>query len=114
MLPLVASRMVTPGRSFPCRSASSIMVRAMRSFTEPPGLRLSSFAHSSTKGRSPTGVPLPGSGSRRMAPSGVSPMRSRGLLLRSVGSGIASVSVAVRSLAGREPAVAESYGTRSL
>ena len=43
VLPLVASRMRMPGLSSPRDSPSSIMLRAMRSFTEPPGLALSSF-----------------------------------------------------------------------
>ncbi len=44
MLPLVGSTMVPPGWSAPEASAASIMRVAMRSFTEPPGLRYSTFA----------------------------------------------------------------------
>ena len=40
MLPLVGSTMVPPGPSFPSRSAASIMICAMRSFTEPPGIQV--------------------------------------------------------------------------
>ncbi len=39
VLPLVGSMMVMPGLSLPDFSASWIMWRAMRSLTEPPGLR---------------------------------------------------------------------------
>src|SRR5262245_40467843 len=41
VLPLVASTMVPPGPSRPRRSASSTMLRATRSFIEPPGFRYS-------------------------------------------------------------------------
>ncbi len=41
MLPAVASISVMPGRSTPRASASSTIAFAMRSFTEPPGLRCS-------------------------------------------------------------------------
>ncbi|CAM5352892.1 hypothetical protein STENM327S_04610 [Streptomyces tendae] len=44
MLPLVGSTIVPPGRSSPLFSAASIMRRAMRSFTEPPGLKYSTLA----------------------------------------------------------------------
>src|SRR3954454_11448558 len=44
VLPEVGSTMVPPGFSFPSRSAASIIGRPMRSFTEPPGFRYSSFA----------------------------------------------------------------------
>ena len=37
VLPLVGSMMVAPGRSRPCFSASSIIARATRSLTLPPG-----------------------------------------------------------------------------
>jgi hypothetical protein len=43
--------MVPPGRSSPDRSAASIIRSAMRSFTEPPGLKYSTLA--STSGASP-------------------------------------------------------------
>ena len=44
MLPEVGSTIVPPGFSFPSRSAASIIASPMRSFTEPPGFRYSSFA----------------------------------------------------------------------
>lgn len=44
VLPLVGSTIVEPGPSSPRSSASSIMRRAMRSFTEPPGLKYSTLA----------------------------------------------------------------------
>ena len=44
VLPEVGSTIVPPGLSFPSRSAASIIGRPMRSFTEPPGFRYSSFA----------------------------------------------------------------------
>ena len=46
MLPEVGSTIVPPGFSFPSRSAASIIVIAIRSLTEPPGFRYSSFASS--------------------------------------------------------------------
>ena len=47
MLPDVGSTIVPPGLSRPSRSAASIIASPMRSFTEPPGFRYSSFARSS-------------------------------------------------------------------
>ncbi len=44
MLPDVGSTMVPPGFRAPDRSAASIMRSAMRSFTEPPGLKYSTLA----------------------------------------------------------------------
>jgi hypothetical protein len=44
VLPLVGSTIVPPGRSRPARSASSIIRSAIRSLTEPPGLRYSILA----------------------------------------------------------------------
>ena len=44
MLPLVGSMIVPPGLSRPSRSAASIIGSPIRSFTEPPGLSISSFA----------------------------------------------------------------------
>src|SRR6266576_1791058 len=44
VLPEVGSTIVPPGFSFPSRSAASIIGRPMRSLTEPPGFRYSSFA----------------------------------------------------------------------
>ena len=46
MLPEVGSTIVPPGFSFPVRSASSIMLSAIRSLFEPPGFRYSSFTRS--------------------------------------------------------------------
>src|SRR5271165_6220522 len=45
VLPLLASTMVSPGRSSPSRSARSIMYRAMRALMDPDGLRYSSLTH---------------------------------------------------------------------
>lgn len=44
VFPLVGSTIVPPGLSAPLSSAASIMRRAMRSFTEPPGLKYSTLA----------------------------------------------------------------------
>jgi hypothetical protein len=44
VFPDVGSTIVPPGFSFPSRSAASIIARPIRSFTEPPGFRYSSFA----------------------------------------------------------------------
>src|SRR3954463_8718954 len=44
VLPEVGSTIVPPGRSFPSRSAASIIGSPIRSFTEPPGFRYSSLA----------------------------------------------------------------------
>ena len=44
MLPLVGSTIVPPGLSLPSRSAASIILTAIRSFTDPPGLRYSTLA----------------------------------------------------------------------
>src|SRR5438270_645431 len=46
VLPEVGSTIVPPGLSFPSRSAASIIASPIRSFTEPPGFRYSSFARS--------------------------------------------------------------------
>src|SRR5215471_1760188 len=45
VLPLLASTMVSPGRSSPSRSARSIMYFAMRALIDPEGLRYSSLTH---------------------------------------------------------------------
>src|SRR6266576_1467480 len=68
VLPDVGSTIVPPGRSFPSRSAASIIRIPIRSFTDPPGLSISSLA--STVGRSPRVTAW-----RRT--SGVSPIASR-------------------------------------
>src|SRR5919112_6381900 len=47
VLPLVGSTMVPPGCSSPLASAASTMRTAIRSFTEPPGLRYSTLASTS-------------------------------------------------------------------
>ena len=44
MLPDVGSTIVPPGLSRPDSSAASIMRTAIRSFTDPPGLKYSTFA----------------------------------------------------------------------
>src|SRR6266516_899408 len=44
VLPEVGSTIVPPGLSFPSRSARSIIGSPIRSLTEPPGFRYSSFA----------------------------------------------------------------------
>jgi hypothetical protein len=44
VLPDVPSMMVPPGLRSPARSASSIILSAMRSLIELPGLNVSSFA----------------------------------------------------------------------
>ena len=50
MLPLVASMTVWPGFSAPLRSASSMTARAMRSLTEPIGLKDSTLTYTLTPG----------------------------------------------------------------
>jgi hypothetical protein len=47
VLPEVGSTITPPGRSRPSRSAVSIIRRAIRSFTEPPGFRYSILARTS-------------------------------------------------------------------
>jgi len=70
VLPLVGSTIVPPGCSCPDSSAASIIRVAMRSFTEPPGLRYSTFA--STSGASGPRWAV----SERRRTRGVLPMRS--------------------------------------
>jgi hypothetical protein len=43
VLPLVPSTIVPPGLSAPARSAASMIGIPMRSFTEPPGLKISAL-----------------------------------------------------------------------
>ena len=76
VLPLLASKTVLPGVNWPAASARSIIIKPIRSFTEPPGFRDSSFTRNST----------PGAGFiRLMRTSGVFPTSSRTLFtLRSV------------------------------
>ena len=64
VLPLVGSTITEPGAILPSASAASIIATPMRSLTEPPGLRYSSFAT--------TSPPIP-SPSRCSATSGVLP-----------------------------------------
>src|SRR6266571_7719407 len=45
VFPLLASTMVSPGRSSPSRSARSIMYLAMRALIDPDGFRCSSLTH---------------------------------------------------------------------
>ena len=66
--PEVGSTIVPPGFSFPSRSAASIIARPIRSLTEPPGLRNSSFARM----RAP-----PAGDMRSSRTIGVPPTRSR-------------------------------------
>src|SRR3954470_3095814 len=68
VLPDVGSTIVPPGFSFPSRSAASIIASPIRSLTEPPGLRNSSFAST----RAP-----PGGERRGSRTIGVSPTSSR-------------------------------------
>ena len=68
MLPEVGSTIVPPGLSSPEASAASIIRTAIRSFTEPPGLKYSTLA--STSGLAPS-VVFPS------FTSGVLPTRSR-------------------------------------
>ena len=51
VLPEVGSTIVPPGFSLPSASAFSIIAKPIRSLTEPPGFRYSSFARS--RGRTP-------------------------------------------------------------
>ncbi len=85
VLPDVGSTIVPPGWSSPEASAASIIRVAMRSFTDPPGLRYSIFA--STIGPPPSAPPsVPPSGPlsppagrsrvRERRRSGVLPIRS--------------------------------------
>src|SRR4051794_19794427 len=64
---------VPPGRTPPARSAASIIGRPIRSFTDPPGFSISSFARSSgCRSAGPRSLV-----SREMRTSGVWPTRSR-------------------------------------
>jgi hypothetical protein len=72
-LPEVGSTIVPPGWRAPDSSAASIIRLAMRSFTDPPGLRYSTLA--STSGPSSTSPWR--SRVRPSRTSGVLPMRSR-------------------------------------
>jgi hypothetical protein len=59
VLPDVGSMIVPPGRSAPEASAASTMRSAIRSFTDPPGLKYSTLA-------STAGAPRPGLPSARV------------------------------------------------
>ncbi len=72
VLPLVASRIVRPGTSCPAASAASIIRRAGRSLTEPPGLLPSNLPSTRTPGGHP--------GRPRSCTSGVFPMASSKLI----------------------------------
>ncbi len=72
VLPDVPSMMVPPGASSPSRSASSIIRSAMRSFSEFPGLKVSSLART-VASVTPRVIAL-------MRTSGVLPIVSRMLL----------------------------------
>ena len=67
VLPDVGSMMVPPGFSSPLASAASIIATAIRSLTEPPGLKYSTLAST---------VPRTPSTERPILSSGVLPMRS--------------------------------------
>src|SRR5215468_3087991 len=69
VLPEVESRMVLPGTSRPWRMPSWIILRAGRSFTEPPGLKPSILANRRTPGGTP-------SRTRWISTSGVLPISS--------------------------------------
>src|SRR5262245_56903558 len=69
VFPDVESMIVLPGTSFPCARPISIILRAGRSFTEPPGLKPSSLAKMRTSSRTP-------SRSVRISTSGVLPINS--------------------------------------
>src|SRR6266536_4121433 len=68
VLPLVASTTSPPGARRPSRSAASIIDAAMRSFTEPPGLKDSTLAN--------TAAP-PAGATRPSLTQGVPPIASR-------------------------------------
>ena len=68
VLPDDGSIRVAPGVSVPSASAASIMARAMRSLTEPPGFCPSSFMRMRTSGLGLRG---------EMSTRGVLPIRSR-------------------------------------
>src|SRR5215475_4087184 len=68
VLPDVGSTIVPPGRSFPSRSACSIIASPIRSLTEPPGFRYSSLARIRAR---------PGGESLSSRTMGVPPTRSR-------------------------------------
>ena len=51
VLPEVGSTIVPPGRSSPHASAASTIRSAMRSLTEPPGLKYSTFASTAVRPR---------------------------------------------------------------
>src|SRR5688572_28215548 len=71
VFPLVGStRVVSPGRIRPSRSAASIMASATRSFTDPPGLRYSHFPQTAA-------CVLGDPHTLRILVTGVRPMRSR-------------------------------------
>src|SRR5215471_10101927 len=86
VLPLLASTMVSPGRSSPSRSARSIMYFAMRALIDPDGLRYSSLTQipsTMISGVSPIAsrtVP-PARGTKPAAASRVAPAADRAPLM---------------------------------
>src|ERR1700736_2827780 len=80
VLPEVESRITLPGRSSPRSSPTSIILRAARSLTDPPGLKPSSFARIRTPGRSRPAV------SRVISSIGVLPISSSTLPARAIGT----------------------------
>ena len=77
VLPEVGSTMVPPGWSSPEASAASIIRVAIRSFTEPPGLRYSTLASTSGPRRAVAVRRAVGPSDVESRRSGVLPIRSR-------------------------------------
>src|SRR5215468_1158827 len=75
VLPLLASTMVSPGRSSPSRSARSIMYFAMRALIDPEGLRYSSLT------QIPSRIVPPARGTRPAAASRVASAADRAPLM---------------------------------
>jgi hypothetical protein len=86
VLPEVESRITFPGISSPLSIPRRIMLRAARSFTEPPGLKPSSFAKMRTAGAMMPSVSLV------ISSSGVFPIKSRTFAARWSGTNSGSVS----------------------
>ncbi len=84
--------MVPPGRSRPSASAASIIFTAIRSFTEPPGLRYSTLAS--------TVAAMP-SVTRFNRTNGVSPIRSTTESANFISLGMAHILTEQVSLASR-------------
>src|SRR5215468_8207635 len=75
VLPLLASTMVSPGRSSPSRSARSIMYFAMRALIDPEGLRYSSLTQIASR------IVPPARGTRPAAASRVASAADRAPLM---------------------------------